>query len=44
MNKLLKDLILEIILSEGNKLPKWLRNGEGKTKQVMTKHLSKVKK
>lgn len=73
MNILLKDLIYEIILSEGNKPPSWLRkakkavykgkvvkvveadgpgamsiiklrNGKGKIKQVMTKHLSKVKK
>jgi len=73
MNELLKDLILEIILSEGNKPPKWLRkakkavykgkivkvveadgpgpmsiirlrSGKGKTTQVMSKHLSKVKK
>lgn len=72
MNDLLKDLILEIILSEGKKPPKWLRkakkamykgkvvkvveadgpgpmsivklkNGKGKTKQVMTKHLSEFK-
>ena len=40
MNDLLKDLILEIILSEGNKPPKWLR----KAKKAMTKHLSKAKK
>lgn len=72
MNDLLKDLILEIIILEGNKPPKWLKkakkamykgkvvkvieadgpgpmsivklkNGKGKTKQVMTKHLSEFK-
>ena len=72
MNDLLKELIFEILILEGNKPPKWLkkakkamykgkvvkvveadgpgpmsiiklRNGKGKIKQVMTKHLSKVK-
>tara|TARA_B100001057_G_C22303493_1_gene739213 strand:- start:263 stop:484 length:222 start_codon:yes stop_codon:yes gene_type:complete len=73
MNNLLKELIYEILMLEGNKPPKWLvkskkaiykgkivkvveadgpgpmsiiklRDGRGKTKQVMTKHLSKAKK
>ena len=72
MINLLKELIHETIILEGNKPPKWLkkakkamykgkvvkvveadgpgpmsiiklRNGKGKIKQVMTKHLSKVK-
>ena len=72
MNDLLKELIQEIIILEGNKPPKWLKkakkamykgkvvkvieadgpgpmsivklkNGKGKTKQVMTKHLSEFK-
>ena len=73
MNSLLRQLIYEIIIIEGNRPPKWLkkakeamykgkvvkvieadgpgpmsviklRNGKGKTKQVMTKRLKKVKK
>ncbi len=73
MNSLLKELIYEMIMLEGNKPPRWLkkakeamykgkvvkvieadgpgpmsviklRNGKGKTKQVMTKRLKKVKK
>ena len=73
MNDLLKELIYEILIIEGNKPPKWLKkakkaiykgkvvkiieadgpgamsiiklkNGKGKTKQVLTKHLSKIKK
>ena len=73
MNDLLKELIYEMLILEGNKPPKWLkkakkamykgklvkvieadgpgpmsiiklRNGKGKIKQVMSKHLSKVKK
>ena len=72
MNNLLKELIYETLILEGNKPPKWLkkakkamykgkvvkvieadgpgpmsiiklRNGKGKIKQVMSKHLSKVK-
>ena len=72
MNSLLRQLIYEIIIIEGNKPPKWLRkakqamykgkvvkvveadgpgpmsiiklkNGRGKTKQVMSKHLSELK-
>lgn len=72
MNNLLKELIYEIMMIEGNKPPKWLKkakkamykgkvvkiiesgrmgpmttiklkNGKGKTKQVLSKHLSKVK-
>lgn len=72
MNSLLRELIQEIIILEGNKPPKWLKkakkamykgkvvkvieadgpgpmsivklkNGKGKTKQVMTKHLSEFK-
>ena len=73
MNDLLKELIYEILMIEGNKTPKWLKkakkamykgkvvkiidtdvpgamsiiklkNGRGKTKKVITKHLSKIKK
>ena len=72
MIDLLKELIYETLILEGNKPPKWLkkakkamykgkvvkvveadgpgpmsiiklRNGKGKTKQVLTKYLSKVK-
>lgn len=72
MNSLLRQLIYEIIIIEGNKPPKWLRkakkamykgkavkviqadgpgpmsiiklkNGKGKTKQVMSKHLREFK-
>ena len=73
MNSLLRELIQEIIILEGNKPPKWLKkakkatykgkvvkvieadgpgpmsivklkNGKGKIKQVMTKHLSEFKR